>query len=92
MPNNTVIMWFRQDLRLSDNPALLKAIELGSVLPVFILDEGNDWPLGEASRWWLHHSLCALNESLHGNLWILKGDAAELHGGVLQCALPLNVE
>ncbi len=46
MPNNTVIMWFRQDLRLSDNPALFKAIELGSVLPVFILDEGSDWPLG----------------------------------------------
>ena len=78
MPTNTVIMWFRQDLRLSDNPALLKAIELGSVLPVFILDEGNDWPLGEASRWWLHHSLISLNESLHGNLWVLKGDAAKL--------------
>lgn len=78
MPTNTVIMWFRQDLRLSDNPALFKAIEQGSVLPVFILDEGVDWPLGEASRWWLHHSLNALNASLQGNLWILRGNAANL--------------
>ena len=78
MPANTVIMWFRQDLRLSDNPALLNAIQEGRVLPVFILDEGNDWSIGGASRWWLHHSLLALNESLQGNLWILRGDAAEL--------------
>ena len=78
MPANTVIMWFRQDLRLSDNPALLNAIQQGRVLPVFILDEGNDWSIGGASRWWLHHSLLALNESLQGNLWILCGDAAEL--------------
>jgi len=78
MPANTVIMWFRQDLRLSDNPALLNAIQQGRVLPVFILDEGNDWSIGGASRWWLHHSLLALNESLQGNLWILRGDAAEL--------------
>ena len=78
MPANTAIMWFRQDLRLSDNPALLNAIQQGRVLPVFILDEGNDWSIGGASRWWLHHSLLALNESLQGNLWILRGDAAEL--------------
>lgn len=78
MPTNTVIMWFRQDLRLSDNPALLKAIGQGRVLPVYILDDGLEWPLGEASRWWLHHSLSALNESLQGNLWILQGDAAKL--------------
>ena len=78
MPANTVIMWFRQDLRLSDNPALLKAIQQGRVLPVFILDQNCHWPLGEASRWWLHHSLSALNESLLGNLWVLQGDAAKL--------------
>ena len=64
MPEQTVIMWFRQDLRLGDNPALLTAIEKGRVLPLFILDEGEDWALGAASRWWLHHSLSALNESL----------------------------
>lgn len=78
MPANTVIMWFRQDLRLSDNPALQKAVEQGRILPLFILDEGNDWPLGAASRWWLHHSLEALNESLGGNLSILRGDASKL--------------
>jgi deoxyribodipyrimidine photolyase len=30
------------------------------------------------SRCWLHRSLEALNESLHGKLWILKGDAARV--------------
>jgi len=78
MPEQTVIMWFRQDLRLGDNPALLAAIEQGRVLPLFILDEGEDWAPGAASRWWLHHSLSALNESLQGNLWVLKGDAGQL--------------
>lgn len=78
MPANTVIMWFRQDLRLNDNPALSKAIEQGRVLPLFILDETKQWPLGGASRWWLHHSLNALNDSLQGKLWILAGSAATL--------------
>jgi deoxyribodipyrimidine photo-lyase len=78
MSANPVIMWFRQDLRLNDNPALSSAIESGQVLPIYILDESKDWNIGAASRWWLHHSLHALNESLQGNLWILKGDAAQL--------------
>ncbi|GJM13810.1 MAG: deoxyribodipyrimidine photo-lyase [Pseudohongiella sp.] len=76
MASNTVIMWFRQDLRLTDNPALHQACEEGRVLPVYILDDTVEWPLGGASRWWLHHSLVALNDSLAGNLWILRGDAA----------------
>lgn len=78
MSSTTVILWFRQDLRLRDNPALLSAIEQGRVLPLYILDEGNEWPAGAASRWWLHHSLTALNESLKGNLWILEGNAVTL--------------
>ena len=57
-------MWFRQDLRLTDNPALSAAAADGPVIPVFILDDetpGN-WRLGRASRWWLHHSLEALQQ------------------------------
>lgn len=71
------IVWFRQDLRLSDNPALVDAANAGSVLPVYILDDVNaaDWAMGGASRWWLHHSLMALNQSLQGRLLVLKGDA-----------------
>jgi deoxyribodipyrimidine photo-lyase len=61
-----VIMWFRQDLRLADHPALTAAAAAGPVLPVFILDDVTpaDWRWGGASRWWLHHSLSRLHENL----------------------------
>ncbi len=62
------LLWFRLDLRLADNPALLAAVyRRGAVIPVFIWsrEEEGDWPPGAASRWWLHHSLARLDESLH---------------------------
>jgi len=60
------IVWFRLDLRLADNPALINAARRGDVVPVFIWapDEEGDWPPGAASRWWLHQSLRALDASL----------------------------
>ena len=61
------IVWFRQDLRLADNPALTAAASGGAlVLGVYILDDETPgrWRLGGASRWWLHHSLSALGRSL----------------------------
>ncbi len=73
------IVWFRQDLRLADNPALWAAAGSGAaILPVYVLDDENAglWKMGGASRVWLHHSLKALNESLDGKLVFLKGDAA----------------
>src|SRR5579872_2440944 len=70
----TSIVWFRQDLRLRDNPALTEAARHGAVLPVFILEEeGAGRRLGGASRWWLHHSLAALAAGL-GQLTLLRGD------------------
>lgn len=56
------IVWFRQDLRLADNPALVAAAQKGAVLPCYILDDitPKQWKIGGASRWWLHHSLAAL--------------------------------
>lgn len=62
-----VLLWFRQDLRLSDNPALAHAVASGRpVIPVYVLDDvtPGDWRPGGASRWWLHHSLAALMEKL----------------------------
>jgi len=61
-----VIMWFRQDLRLSDHPALTAAAAAGPVIPVFILDDEGpgDWRWGGASRWWLHKSLEALGRTV----------------------------
>ena len=74
------IVWFRQDLRLSDNPALSYAASRGAVLPVYILDETLPLagrPVGGAARWWLHHSLSALAKSL-GGLVLLRGRPADL--------------
>lgn len=71
----TTIVWFRQDLRLADNPALAYAAAQGRVVPVYVLDETpppDGRPIGGASRWWLHHSLEALERSL-GGLVRLRG-------------------
>ncbi|MBD0273944.1 MAG: deoxyribodipyrimidine photo-lyase, partial [Acetobacteraceae bacterium] len=59
------LLWFRQDLRLSDNPALHAAAGR-PLLPVYVLDDesAGRWALGGASRWWLHHSLAALGADL----------------------------
>ncbi|MEJ8474141.1 cryptochrome/photolyase family protein [Roseibium algae] len=76
-PKITVV-WFRQDLRIADNPALVEAAQRGRVLPVFVLEDpetsGESHPLGGASRWWLHHSLKALANDL-GEMVFLRGDA-----------------
>jgi deoxyribodipyrimidine photo-lyase len=66
------IVWFRQDLRLEDNPALNAACEKGEIIPLFILDD-TDRELGGASKWWLHHSLTALGKSL-GGLVLRRGE------------------
>lgn len=85
------IAWFRQDLRISDNPALNAAAAAGDVLPIYILDDVNaaDWAMGAASRAWLHHSLTALNLALDGRLRIYRGDAREI---IAQLAASLPVE
>lgn len=68
----TSIMWFRRDLRIRDNPALLQA---GSeVLPVFIFDPVLWDSAGATRRAYLVSSLAALNESLGGALVIRSGD------------------
>ena len=57
--NDISIYWIRNDLRISDNLALLKSSEFNNVIPIFILDNVNSEEnnLGGASRWWLHNSL-----------------------------------
>ena len=76
MTRKIAIYWFRQDLRISDNPALTQAVKQGSVLPIYILDEENagEYAAGSASRWWLHHSLKALNVSLGNTLSVYQGN------------------
>jgi len=77
------ILWFRNDLRLADNPALRAACTAGgSVIPVFILDDeaAGSWQPGGAGRWWLHESLTALARTLKemgSRLVLRRGEAAE---------------
>ncbi|UPL15680.1 cryptochrome/photolyase family protein [Microbacterium galbinum] len=78
------IVWFRDDLRLADNPALRAAIDRGEpILAVYVLDEESPGirPLGGAARWWLHHSLASLSERLRergGALVLRRGPAARV--------------
>ncbi|MEZ2391200.1 deoxyribodipyrimidine photo-lyase [bacterium RCC_150] len=60
------IVWFRDDLRVADNPALRAAADDGAVVGLYVLDDVSPGirPLGGAARWWLHHSLVALGEEL----------------------------
>ncbi|MFP4463497.1 MAG: cryptochrome/photolyase family protein [Guyparkeria sp.] len=85
MPTDTVIVWFRQDLRLADNPALDAARAGERIIPVYIVPaeaEGRDGFLrGGATRWWLHHGLQALDESLRekGSMLVIRrGDPVEV--------------
>ena len=87
----TVIVWFRNDLRVADNPALHHALAAGAqVIPLYIHapDEQAPWPPGAASRWWLHHSLIALNETivrLGSRLIVRRGPTlATLHSLIRQ--------
>lgn len=84
-----VILWFRRDLRLADNPALNHAAETGRpVIPVFILDEAGDGrPWGAASKWWLDKSLRALSDSLSergARLILRRGDSESVLRRLIQ--------
>ncbi len=83
-----VILWFRQDLRLADQPALAAAMAEGPVVPVYVLDDETpgDWRIGGAQRWWLHHSLAALARSLEqrgSRLVLRRGPAGAVLRGLL---------
>jgi deoxyribodipyrimidine photo-lyase len=75
------LIWFRQDLRLHDQPALAAAAAEGPAIAVYILDDETPgrWKIGGAQRWWLHHSLERLDESLRrlGSRLILRRGRAE---------------
>src|SRR5262245_31532687 len=78
------IVWFRDDLRLHDQPALTAAAATGRPLYcIYVFDQESPGlrTLGGASRWWLHHSLDALSAALDaigGRLDVLRGPAAEI--------------
>lgn len=78
-------MWFREDFRLADNPALRAAEKCGQPLfCIAILDEAH-LP-GAAARWWLHGALCSLDENLRR-----KGGALHVFRGPARAVLPTVV-
>ncbi len=80
MSEKIAIHWFRQDLRILDNPALVNATQLQNVLPIYILDDvhAGSYAIGSASRWWLHYSLNSLAQSLGGKLSVYQGNPIEI--------------
>ncbi|MGB7374939.1 cryptochrome/photolyase family protein [Pontixanthobacter sp.] len=80
--NTPQIVWLRRDLRLADQPAFYGAAQAGPVIPVFILDDeaAGDHAYGGASRWWLHHSLQDLSNTLgrrNSRIILRRGNAVE---------------
>ncbi|MDA0204480.1 MAG: deoxyribodipyrimidine photo-lyase [Acidobacteria bacterium] len=75
------LVWFRQDLRLADNPALQAAVDRGEpIIPIYIWspEEEEGWAPGGASQWWLHGSLKALAADLEtlGSRLVLRSGRA----------------
>ena len=78
------ILWFRRDLRIHDNPALVAATEAafadgdGVVIPVVLIDPSL-WPTwGAAKQAYLIDSLKSLDASLGDNLLIQHGRAQDV--------------
>lgn len=73
----SAVMWFRRDLRLADNPALVEASGAGAVLPLFVLDPALWGPAGPSRRAYLGASLRSLDASLRqrgAGLSVVRGD------------------
>ena len=90
--NDISIYWIRNDLRISDNLALLKSSEFNNVIPIFILDNVNSEEnnLGGANRWWLHNSLKKLNSKFDNKISFYKGDPIQIFKDI-EKKLELNV-
>ncbi len=84
MPAQPVIFWFRDDLRLADNPGLSAAVATGQpVILLYLLDETTEGvrPPGAAALWWLDKSLRALSADIEqrgGRLNLRRGAAADV--------------
>jgi len=70
------VHWFRRDLRLADNPALVDAAQAGAgaVLPLFVLDPSLWRVSGPVRQAYLAASLRALTADLDGALQVRHGD------------------
>ena len=77
--NSRAIMWFRRDLRISDNPALLAAIAASDeIVPLFIMNEQVANNSGPYRLAYLAKSLQSLDKSLGGKLLVMSGEPSEV--------------
>jgi len=77
-PMSKALFWFRQDLRLQDNPGLIEARKHSELLCIYILDPKIP---GRAQAWWLHHSLNQLVKSLaqkNIKLYLFRGEPQKI--------------
>lgn len=94
MSYSPAVVLFRQDLRLHDNPAFWHAAHSGApLIALYILDDKTPgkWKIGGAQRWWLYHSLKALQKSLKKlgiDLIALKGSKVEILKELIAKYLP----
>lgn len=82
MSKSVGLVWIRRDFREQDHWALHHALENhDQVLLVYVHapHEEHPWEPGAASRWWQHHSMLSLMQSLNSHkntLHIAQGDSA----------------
>ncbi|MBV6631458.1 MAG: deoxyribodipyrimidine photo-lyase [Alphaproteobacteria bacterium] len=94
MSKSTFLHWFRRDLRLADNPALMAAIDAtrsagGELLLLYIHDDegAGEWAWGGAHQWWLDKSLKSLSDDVSkigGSLVLKSGDASKIIDEVVE--------
>ena len=91
---STGIVWFRNDLRLQDHPALVYALRnYDSVVPVYILEQDvDDGSPGAAAKWWLHVSLKSFMGEVQesGSRLVLRKGSA--HETIMQLVDELGAE
>ena len=78
------VMWFRRDLRLADNEALVAAARAKSVTPLFVIDPKFFERSGAPRLVFLLRNLHELNKSMGGALVIRTGDPIDVVPAVAQ--------
>ena len=79
------LFWFRRDLRLADNPALLDALAAADeTLLLFIMDEDVATRAGEYRRAYLAASLRSLDQSVGGKLAVISGSPTQVLSDVVR--------
>lgn len=81
---DTVVVWFRRDLRIADHPALASAAaEHRHVVPLFVLDPALTRRAGATRLTYLYRALRALDAAMGGTLVVREGDPQRVVPGVV---------